>query len=866
MYNHQLIEKKWQERWLKDNVWNVSNVHSHLARVHSYVLDMFPYPSGAGLHVGHPKGYTATDIYTRYLRMKGRSVLHPMGWDAFGLPAENYAIKQGVPPAVSTNANIEIFRRQIQSLGLSYDWSREVNTSSPDYYHWTQWMFLFLYKHGLAYKKKAPVNWCASCQTVLAHEQVIDGACERCNNKVVQRELEQWFLNITEYADRLIEGLDRIDWPEPIRVMQKNWIGKSEGAMIGFAIKCQLSVVNYHIDVFTTRPDTLYGATYLVLAPEHEFVRLIVETGLTPSLQNANEIRLYVENAQKKTELERTQLQKEKTGVELKGAKAINPATGKEIPIWVADYVIGSYGTGAIMAVPAHDERDFEFAEKYGLPVRSVVETSRGDVSDSETLQRSVSTATVYTGDGIMINSAEFDGMNSEEAKWKITEKVGGKRVTQYRLRDWLISRQRYWGAPIPIVYCQTCGQQPVPEDQLPVMLPTDVDFKPHGESPLAQSKDFQKNVVCPQCGGTAKREVDTMDTFMCSAWYYLRFCDPQNEKEFASQEAIKQWMPVDTYVGGAEHAVLHLMYARFAHKALFDHGMIPKEVGDEPFIKLRNVGLVLAEDGRKMSKSLGNVINPDDLVKEYGADSVRMYEMFMGPFEDALPWASRGIVGMRRFLDRVYQLYLQTSSHPSPTLGEGAVAFPLLPEEGVRGRWERVLHKTIKKVTEDIENMRFNTAISALMICLHEWEACVPSLLSKESSFRQLADGGEVRSSSPSPFQGEGRGEVFLKLLFPFAPHIAQEIWSEVLHQEGYLDTQPWPEYDEALIKDETITIAVQINGKVRGQIAIPTDITEEEAIIKALQDIKIQKWISGKDVVKKIYVPGKVINMVVQ
>ena len=907
MYNHQLIEKKWQERWLQDRVWDVDNVSDRGEK--NYVLDMFPYPSGAGLHVGHPKGYTATDIYTRYLRMKGRSVLHPIGWDAFGLPAENYAIKQGVPPAESTGRNIETFRRQIQSLGLSYDWSREVSTSSADYYRWTQWMFLFLYKNGLAYKKKAPVNWCESCQTVLAHEQVIDGACERCKNKVIQRELEQWFLKITDYADRLLEGLDKIDWPEPIRVMQKNWIGKSEGALIKFQITPPYPPLEkggagggYQIDVFTTRPDTLYGATYLVLAPEHEFVKRLVETPpwgvsveassspLLPeegvggggrevvTIQNTDEIHAYVENAKKKTELERTQLQKEKTGVELKGIKAINPANGEEIPIWVADYVIGSYGTGAIMAVPAHDDRDFEFAEKYDLKILPVITAEHppafflqeGTASSSPSpLQGEgrgeVVDETAYVGAGTLINSAEFNGMDSESAKWKITKKVKGKRVTQYRLRDWLISRQRYWGAPIPIVYCEKCGQQPVPEDQLPVMLPTDVDFKPHGTSPLAQSKDFQKNVICPQCGGEAKREVDTMDTFMCSSWYYLRFCDPHNEKEFASQKAIKQWMPVDTYVGGAEHAVLHLMYARFVHKALYDHGMIPKEIGDEPFVKLRNVGLVLAEDGRKMSKSLGNVINPDDVVKEYGADSVRMYEMFMGPFEDALPWASRGIVGMRRFLARILEFYANNSPEPLFS-GRGetmARHTPSLPQKGGHGRViSRILHKTIKKVTEDIENMRFNTAISALMICLNEWEACVPSLLYKEIP---PAGGGVRSSSSPSPLQGEGWGEVFIKLLFPFAPHLAQEIWTEVLHHEGYLDTQPWPEYDENFIKDEIITIAVQINGKVRGQIEITSDTSEEIAINTALQNKHIKKWIADKDIVKKIYVHGKIVNLVV-
>ena len=817
MYNHQEIEKKWQQRWLKDNVWCIDSDKSHIPSVTHYILDMFPYPSGAGLHVGHPRGYTATDIYARYLRMKGVAVLHPMGWDAFGLPTENYAIKAGVTPREATEKNVATFRRQLQSLGLSYDWDREVNTSLPDYYKWTQWIFLFLYKHKLAYKKKAPVNWCNSCQTVLAREQVVNGVCDRCKNQVEQKELEQWFLRITDYAERLLEGLDTIDWPEQIKVMQRNWIGKSEGALIRFEIRNS----KFGIEVFTTRPDTLYGATYLVLAPEHEFVYRAVQ-GNT-SLQNTDQVRAYIENARKKSELERTQLQKEKTGVELKGFQAINPATGEEIPIWVADYVIASYGTGAIMAVPAHDERDFEFAKMYELPIMPVVV----ETGLTPSLQEA------YTGIGAMINSGEFNGMDSEEAKWKITEKVGGKKIIQYRLRDWLISRQRYWGAPIPIMYCNECGEQSVPENQLPVILPTDVDFKPTGESPLARSREFQNNVQCPKCGGKARREMDTMDTFMCSSWYYLRFCDPHNTKEFVSPEIMKQWMPVDTYVGGAEHAVLHLMYARFVHKALYDYGMIPKEIGDEPFITLRNVGLVLAEDGRKMSKSLGNVINPDDVVQEYGADSVRMYEMFMGPFEDALPWQSRGIVGMRRFLERVYiqmsNVSGQLSNSEADSLEEA--------EENIR----RVLHKTIKKVTEDIQNMRFNTAISALMICLNQLTD-----ISVQFSNEYIA--------------------IFVKLLFPFAPHLAQEMWTEVLHQEGYVDHQPWPEYDERCVQEETLTIAVQVNGKVRAQIEIEPDATEQDVIAQAQSQENVKKWIAGKEIMKTLYVQGKIISIVTQ
>ncbi|MBU2576036.1 leucine--tRNA ligase, partial [Patescibacteria group bacterium] len=625
-YNHKTIEKKWQKRYEDERIFEVSDKVNQDKK--KYILDMFPYPSGEGLHVGHPEGYTATDIYSRYLRMNGFDVLHPIGWDSFGLPAENYAIKKNMHPKESMKKNIETFTRQLKSFGFSYDWSREISTCDPEYYKWTQSLFLQLYKAGLAYKKEAPVNWCESCKTVLANEQVINGKCERCDNEVIQKDLEQWFFKITQYAERLLKNLDGLDWPEPIKSMQRNWIGRSEGAMIKFKVVIaseataergnlivdKISLYNDQnpsddkiaavagtlprndISVFTTRPDTLFGATYMVLAPEHKFVN-----EMCGQIENWDEVEKYKKQALSKSALERTDLSKEKTGVELKGARAINPANNEEILIWIADYVLSSYGTGAIMAVPAHDERDFTFAKKFGLEIREVIKTDQELPSVAR---------------GKMVNSGEFDGMDSEEAKKKITDKVGGEMTVQYKLRDWLISRQRYWGAPIPIIYCDKCGEQPVPEKDLPVELSDDVDFQPKGESPLAQSKSFQ-NVKCPKCGAQAKRESDTMDTFVDSSWYFLRYTDPKNEKEFAAKKKIKTWLPVDTYVGGAEHAVLHLMYARFFCMALHDIGILDFE---EPFACLRNQGLIMGPDGQKMSKSKGNVINPDEVVGKLGA------------------------------------------------------------------------------------------------------------------------------------------------------------------------------------------------------------------------------------------------------
>ncbi len=812
MYNHKDIEQKWQAYWEKHRLFQTTE---DAEKQKHYVLDMFPYPSSNGLHVGHPEGYTATDIYSRYLRMKGLNVLHPMGWDAFGLPAENYAIKKGVHPQETTEKNIQTFKRQIKSLGFSYDWSREINTSSPDYYRWTQWLFLQLYKKGLAIKKKAPVNWCDHCQTVLANEQVVNGVCERCKYTVVQKELEQWFFKVTDYAEQLLADLDPLDWPESIKTAQRNWIGKSDGASIEFKIQD----LGFKIQVFTTRPDTLFGASYMVLAPEHALV-----DQLKDEIQNWSDVDRYRKDTKKKNELERTSLNDEKTGVQLKGIAAINPATNESIPVWIADYVLASYGTGAIMAVPAHDERDFEFAKKFKLPIRKVVQPeplltfarSAEDIAAGAPTHLSVE-STCWTNDGILVNSGEFDGMKSDQAKWLIAEKVKGKRVTQYRLRDWLISRQRYWGAPIPIINCAACGQQPVSESDLPVLLPTDVDFLPTGESPLTRSTSFHA-VSCPSCGKPARRESDTMDTFVCSSWYYLRYTSPDDSARPFDAEKIKYWMPVDMYVGGAEHAVLHLLYARFVTKALRDCGFL--NFG-EPFTRLRNQGMILGEDGEKMSKSRGNVINPDEVVDMYGADTMRLYEMFMGPFEASKPWSTTGIIGLRRFLEKAWRLYTKERSN-----SETPKQNPEL---------EKLLHKTIKKVTKDIETFNFNTAISAMMILLNE-----------------MQNGSDTETRA-----------IFLKLLSPFAPHIAEELW-EATGNAPSLTTQVWPTHNEQIIQDQTITIILQVNSKVRGSIEVPADISNEELERLALSQPAIEKWIAGKPIEKTIIIRKRLVNIV--
>jgi leucyl-tRNA synthetase len=758
---------------------------------------MFPYPSAQGLHVGHPLGYIGTDIVTRKFRMQGFRVLHPMGFDAFGLPAENYAIKTQTHPSITTAAAMENYRKQLRVLGLSYDWSREVNTSSPEYYRWTQWMFLQLYKMGLAYRKQAPVNWCETDHTVLANEQVVDGKCERCKNPVVQKFLRQWFFKITAYADRLLADLTKVKWPERILLAQKHWIGKSEGASIVF-----MGAKGEEVEVFTTRPDTVMGVSYVVLAPEHKLIEAFT------TAEQKSHVDAYRASAAKKSELERGMTDKEKTGV-ASGGFVTHPITGKQIPVWVGDYVIGSYGTGAVMGVPAHDERDFAFAKSYGLPIIEVV---RGE----EAL-----TDSAFTGDGVLVNSGAFDGLKSEDAHEKIVAELaklsrGGKRVT-YHLRDWLVSRQRYWGAPIPIIYCDSCGEQPVPEQDLPVRLPEDVDFRPTGESPLTRSESFH-NVNCPKCGAKARRESDTMDTFVDSSWYFLRYVDPKNTEKFADPKKLAAWCPVDLYVGGVEHATSHLLFARFFTKVLFD----AKHLGfDEPFMELRNQGLIQGSDGQKMSKSRGNVVNPDEVVAEFGADTMRAYEMFMGPFEDSKPWDTKGMVGVNRFLEKVWRLGEATGD----------------AEESDAVRTLR--HATIKKVGADIENFNFNTCISALMIFSNE----LTSL----------------------PVVPKQTMKSFLQLLTPFAPHIAEEIW-EKLGFEGSASTSGWPAYEEKYLKSASVKIAVQVNGKVRGTVDIKSGASQEEVFAAANADASISAHVTGKEIVKVIHVPDRLLSIVVK
>ena len=825
MYNHQEIEKKWQAKWAAARAGQVDESSSRDNAL--YYLIMFPYPSGSGLHVGHVESQAAIDILARMERMRGKNVLCPIGYDAFGLPAENYAIKTGVHPAVTTKAAIKNFHNQMQSLGLSFDWSREISTADPEYYKWTQWLFLLFYKNDLAYRKKSPVNWCEGCHTVLANEQVVAGACERCGTVVVQKDLEQWFFNITKYADRLLAGLDSLDWPEKIKSMQRNWIGKSVGAEINFRVLSSRPTegsrgissgtreiprlvddsslgMTQVITVFTTRPDTLFGATYLVLAPEHQLVDAIVTD------DRRSEIEAYRTAASKKSALERTELQKEKTGV-FTGAYATNPATSEQIPVWIADYVITTYGTGAIMAVPAHDARDFEFAKKYELPIKVVVAKDGVEVEG-------------FFEEGTAVNSKFLDGLSTKDAKAKIIawleEKQIGNAKTTFRIRDWLVSRQRYWGAPIPIIWCEDHGAQAVEEVQLPVELPTDVDFKPTGESPLVDSVTFH-DVKCPTCGKDARRESDTMDTFVDSSWYYLRYTDPHNPNAFADKSKVDYWCPVDLYLGGAEHAVMHLLYARFFAYALHDLGYLGFE---EPFLKLRNQGLILGPDGDKMSKSKGNVVNPDEVVSEYGADALRMYEMFMGPLEDAKSWDTKGVVGIRRFLDKVEKLSGNVM---------GGVPRPRTDEH------TKLIHKAIKKITADLEDLKFNTAISQLMIVTNE-------LSSATSIDRETF-------------------ETFLKLLAPLAPHLAEELW-EKLGFSTSIFAESWPTFDPSLIVDDVVEMGVQVNGKVRGTISIAPNADEAAAKELAFANANVMKWIEGKEIAKIVYVPGKIFNIVVK
>ncbi len=800
-YNHKKIEKKWQDYWLENRTFRATDDRD---KPKFFAMPMFPYPSGAGLHVGHPKSYTAVDIVARMKRMQGYNVLHPMGWDAFGLPAEQYALDTGNNPAEFTEKNIQNFKRQIISLGLSYDWDREVNTTDPKYYKWTQWIFIKLYEKGLAYIDEVPVNWCPALGTVLANEEVIDGKSERGGHPVIRKPMKQWMLKITEYAERLLEDLDELDWPESIKEMQRNWIGRSEGAEVTFTIDGH----DETFKVFTTRPDTLFGATYAVFAPEHPLVKKIT----TP--EQKEEVERYIEEVQTKSDLERTDLAKEKTGV-FTGAYAVNPVNGEKIPIWIADYVLVTYGTGAIMAVPAHDQRDYEFAKKFNLPIREVV--AGGNIEEE-----------AYTGDGVHINSGFLDGLNKEEAiekmiEW-LEEKGVGKRKVQYKLRDWLFSRQRYWGEPIPIIHWEDGTMSTVPEDELPLLLPEMDEIKPSGtgESPLANAKDWLE-VVDPETGKKGRRETNTMPQWAGSCWYYLRYIDPDNDECIADPEKLKYWLPVDLYIGGAEHAVLHLLYARFWHKVLYDLGVVPTK---EPFKKLVNQGMILGENNEKMSKSKGNVVNPDDIIESHGADTLRLYEMFMGPLEASAPWSTQGLDGSRRFLDRIWRLFVNE---------DGTLSDKIVDKES--DELEKVYHQTVKKVTEDYEGLHFNTAISQLMVFVNE---------------------AYKANEIPKAY-----AEGFVKLLSPVCPHIAEELWEKFGH-DGTITYEPWPEYDEDKLVDDEIEIVIQINGKVRAKKKVPADISKEELEETAKADETIQKQLEGKTIRKVIVVPGKLVNIV--
>jgi leucyl-tRNA synthetase len=951
-YNPQEIEKKWQKKWLDEKIFKAAD---DSVKPKYYQLETFPYPSGAGLHVGHPKGYIAEDIHARYERMRGHEVLYTMGWDAFGLPTENYALKVGKTPQAVTLENTDNFRRQVRMFGFSYDWDREINTSTPEYYKWTQWIFIQLFKKGLAYRAKAKVNWCPKDQTIIANEQVINGLCDRCGSVIEERFMEQWMLRITDYAERLLDGLKGLDWPPSTAKRQEDWIGKSEGAEIEFSVAGS----DTKIKVFTTRPDTLFGATYMVLAPEHPLV-----AQLKTSITNWDEVAAYAIAASHKTDLMRQETVKEKTGVELKGVRAINPATHEEIPIWIADYVLGSYGTGAIMAVPAHDERDFAFAKKFGLKIKQVVEPKfiagpgsesavkpglefikrnaicavvRNPKDDSylcvswkgvhmngmvtggieegedpvEAARREVHEETgyknlrfikkpdviinslfyhrvkeqnrwarfqyvmfelenedrdpvdekeeklhevvwkkrdefdaffsvvegqfvkslidetdyIFTGDGVLRDSGSFDGMDSEAAKWEIVKLAGGVKKTQYKLRDWSVSRQRYWGAPIPMIHCEKCGIIPVPDADLPVILPALENYRPQGVAPLASDPEFI-NVKCPQCGAPAKRDPETFDTFVDSSWYYLRYPDPHNAAAIFDKEKTKHWMPVDIYIIGAEHTVLHLLYSRFITKFLHDEGWVPF---DEPFLKLRHQGLIRGADGQKMSKSKGNVVNPDELIAEFGADTVRLYEMFMGPFEDGAPWDPKGILGVNRFLGRFWKYV--TGAMAGVAKSAVSAVTPMSSASGA-------LHRAVKKVGEDIEALKFNTAISGLMILLNELEISAP--LSKEELV------------------------ALIKLAHPFAPHMAQELWS-LMGGTTYLDFEPWPEYDPKLIIEETMTLVFQVNGKVRDSARVEAGITEDAAKKLALENAKVKAMLNGQEPKRVIYIEKKLVNIVI-
>lgn len=800
-YDFSAIEKKWQDKWDESGVFHAKNDSD---KPKFYGLVEFPYPSGQGLHVGHPRSYTAIDIICRKKRLEGYNVLYPIGWDAFGLPTENFAIKNHVHPEIVTKQNVANFKRQLKSLGFSFDWEREINTTDPEYYKWTQWIFLQMFKKGLAYKKEMAVNWCTSCKCVLANEEVVNGVCERCGSEVVRKTKSQWMLKITAYAERLLNDLDTVDYIERVKTQQRNWIGRSTGAEVKFE-----TTLGDDLMIYTTRPDTLFGATYMVISPEHPLIEIWAD-----KLENIDDVRAYQVEASKKSDFERTELAKDKTGVKLEGVKAINPVNNTEIPIFISDYVLVSYGTGAIMAVPAHDTRDWEFAKKFNLPIVEVVKG--GDVENE---------AFTDCATGVMVNSGFMDGMSVEEAKvaivdWLTDKGVGAKKVN-YKLRDWVFSRQRYWGEPIPIVHCDDCGYVPVDEADLPVKLPNVESYEPtdNGDSPLANIPEWF-NTTCPKCGKPAKRELDTMPQWAGSSWYFLRYCDPHNDKELASKEALEYWTPVSWYNGGMEHTTLHLLYSRFWHKFLYDIGVVPTA---EPYAKRTSHGMILGENGEKMSKSRGNVVNPDDIINEYGADTMRLYEMFIGDFEKAAPWSSNSIKGCKRFLERIWGLQenvIDSNDYREALVGE--------------------MHRTIKKVSADIEELKFNTAIAALM-----------SLINSIAEIDGKVTRGELNT--------------ILLLLSPFAPHLCEEMW-EIMNYGGTINDQNWPQYDEAKCVDNEVEIVVQVNGKIRARMKIANDEAQESVISKAKADEKVAAEISGKTIVKELYVKGKLVNIVVR
>ena len=799
-YNPLEIEKKWQEYWDENKTFKTDN---DLNKKKFYALVEFPYPSGQGLHVGHARPYTALDVVARKRRLQGEQVLFPMGWDAFGLPTENYAIKNKIHPKKVTIDNIHNFKRQLKSIGFSFDWDREIDTTDPEYYKWTQWIFLQLFKHGLAYKQEMPINWCPSCKVGLANEEVVGGCCERCGTEVERKVKSQWMLKITDYAEKLLEGLDEVDFIERVKTQQRNWIGKSVGADVKFKLKD----LDEELEIFTTRPDTIFGATYMVISPEHPLIQKYRDR-----IENIEDVDKYIQEVSKKSDFERTELSTNKTGVELKGIHAINPANGKEIPVWTSDYVLMTYGSGAIMAVPAHDTRDFEFATKFGLEIIQVIESK-----DSDELPM------VAKENCTIINSEFLNGLSVEDATEKIIkfleDKSIGEKKTNYKLRDWVFSRQRYWGEPIPIIHCDKCGYVPMDEKDLPLRLPEVDNYEPShdGESPLSHMDSFV-NTTCPVCGGPAKRETDTMPQWAGSSWYFLRYIDPHNHEALADPKLLEHFLQVDWYNGGMEHTTLHLLYSRFWHRFLYDIGVVPTK---EPYKKRTSHGMILGSNSEKMSKSRGNVINPDDIVNEYGADTLRTYEMFMGDFEKAAPWSTNGVKGARRFLERVYGL--------TEMLNE---------EDGYSKKLESSIHKTIKKVSDDYETLKFNTAIAALMSLVNEFYA--------EGSITKLDF------------------ETLLILLNPVAPHITEELYHEVLG--GYLNEANWPEYDEEMLVDDEVEIPVQFNGKVRFKIIVPIDATEEEVFEKAESCDEFKNWVEDKKIVKKIYIKGKILNIVIK